>query len=259
MSAAEATGKPVPYLVSVPDPYDTYAPVHDWGPGLFDAAKVAKALGVPGLLDLQTLVGPSGHVAKVTALGTGSPLLLTGNAVRRDLGLRSTWFRVGWLALTPSATPMNYGGAATLSGSVRGVSGVTLEGRAGTGSWQTVAAVAPGLTGGFAVVVTPAVTTQYRLTAGDVHAGLARVAVTPLVQASVAADTVQGTVRPVFAGSPVQLQLQAGASWTTVATATTDAAGAFAVTAQLGPGSYRVRSAPGHGLSPGVSPPLPVP
>jgi hypothetical protein len=45
-------------------------------------------------------------------------------------------------------------------------------------------------------------------------------------------------------------------SWTTVATAPLDGTGTFAVAAQLSPGSYRVRCAPGHGLSPGVSPPI---
>ena len=43
-SAAETTGTGVPYLVSVVDPYDTASPYHDWGPVLFDAAKVAKQL-----------------------------------------------------------------------------------------------------------------------------------------------------------------------------------------------------------------------
>ncbi len=33
-----------PYLVSVADPYDTTSPVHDWGPVLYDGAKVAKQL-----------------------------------------------------------------------------------------------------------------------------------------------------------------------------------------------------------------------
>jgi hypothetical protein len=77
-----------------------------------------------------------------------------------------------------------------------------------------------------------------------------------MVSASLGAGTVQGTVRPALAGASVQLQRQSGASWTTVATGTTDVAGAFAVAAQLSPGSYRVRCAPGHGLSPGVSQPI---
>ena len=33
--------KPVPYLVSVPDPYDSISPHHTWGPVVFAAAKVA--------------------------------------------------------------------------------------------------------------------------------------------------------------------------------------------------------------------------
>ena len=60
-SAAEAMGTPIPYLVSVPDPYDTISPNHDWGPVLFDARKIAKALKVSGgLLDLRATPGPFG-------------------------------------------------------------------------------------------------------------------------------------------------------------------------------------------------------
>ena len=39
VSALEATGVAVPYLVSVADPYDTLSPYHDWGPVLFDAKR----------------------------------------------------------------------------------------------------------------------------------------------------------------------------------------------------------------------------
>jgi stage II sporulation protein D len=259
VSAAEATGKPVPYLVSVPDPYDTYAPSHDWGPVLVGGDAAAKALGVPGLSDLKTVAGPSKHVATVTALGSsGSPVALTGNTVRTDLGLRSTWFGVGWLSLTPSAAPVGYGDAVTLSGVVRGVDGVSLEARAAGGAWQPVAGAAPDLAGAFSVVVHPDSTTQYRLSTGGVTAGLVRVKVTPLVQASVGVGSVAGTVKPALQGSPVQLQLQNGGAWKTVATATTDSSGAFALAATLTPGSYRVRTSPGHGLAPGVSLPLPV-
>ena len=61
VSAAEAIGTPVPYLVSVPDPYDTLSPHHDWGPVAFDAAAAAKALDLAGpLLDLTPTAGPSG-------------------------------------------------------------------------------------------------------------------------------------------------------------------------------------------------------
>jgi hypothetical protein len=110
--------------------------------------------------------------------------------------------------------------------------------------------------GSFAVSIQPSATTQYRLAAGTVRAAVVQVPVTPSVSASLGAGSVQGTVKPALAGASVQLQRQSGASWTTVATGTTDVAGAFAVAAQLSPGSYRVRCAPGHGLSPGVSQPI---
>jgi stage II sporulation protein D len=259
VSAKEATGKAVPYLVSVPDPYDTYSPNHDWGPVLFDAAEVATALSVPGLSELQTVAGPSDHVENVTAVGSsGAPVVLTGSTIRTDLGLRSTWFDVGWLALSPAPAPIGYGGAVTLSGVVTGVGGVSLEGRPAGGKWEPVAGLAPTLSGSFSVVVRPDATTQYRLTAGSLHAGLTRVRVTPLVSATAGAGSVAGTLKPAVAGAPVQLQLADGGAWKTVATATTDSSGSFALGAELAPGSYRVRSAPGHGLSPGVSLPLPI-
>jgi stage II sporulation protein D len=257
VSAAEAWGKTVPYLVSVDDPYDTLSPYHDWGPVLVDARKAARALKVPGdLVAFNAVAGPSGHVAQVNAVGTKGDVKVTGSAVRSALGLRSTWFTAGWLALTPPADPVAYGGSGTLTGTVRGVGPVTLEQKGAGGTWQSLAAVAPRANGTFSVSIRPAGTTQYRLATGQVRAAVVQVTVAPLVSASVGAGTVQGTVRPALTGASVQLQRQSGASWTTVATATIDGTGTFLVAAQLSPGSYRVRCAPGHGLSPGVSQPI---
>jgi stage II sporulation protein D len=257
VSAAEAWGKSVPYLVSVDDPYDTLSPYHDWGPTLVDARKAARALKVPGdLVAFNPVVGPSGHVAQVDAVGTKGSVKVSGSTVRSALGLRSTWFTPGWLALTPPAEPVAYGGSGTLTGTVRGVGAVTLEQKGPSGAWQSVAAVSPRADGTFTVSIRPSATTQYRLAAGQIRAALVQVTVAPLVSASLGAGTVQGTVRPALGGAAVQLQRQSGVSWTTVATATVDGTGTFALGAQLSPGSYRVRCAPGHGLSPGVSPPI---
>src|SRR5439155_1171605 len=38
-SAEDVWGKPVPYLVSVPDPYDSISPYHNWGPFAFTGVK----------------------------------------------------------------------------------------------------------------------------------------------------------------------------------------------------------------------------
>jgi stage II sporulation protein D len=257
VSAAEATGKPVPYLVSVSDPYDTYSPYHDWGPVLLDARKVARALGLPGqLIDLQTSPSPSGRVATVTAVGSTAQLTLGGSEVRQDLGLRSSWFQVGWLTLAPPVEPVSFGAVASLSGVARGLTGLTLEARTQSTVWQTVVAVSPDTTGAFSVVVRPQASTQYRLATGNVRAALIKVPVVPVVSATLGAGAVQGTVRPVTAAAEVQVQRQAGKAWTTVMAGTTDSAGTFLVQAKLAPGTYRVRCAPGHGLSPGVSSPL---
>jgi stage II sporulation protein D len=261
VSAAEAMGTPVPYLVSVSDPYDTYSPNHDWGPVVFDASAVAKAVGLQGtLLGLQTVVGASKHVTKATAIGAGSQVVLTGPAIRADLGLPSSWFSVGWLSLAP-VPALPYGAAGvTLSGVARGLTGVTLDEKPSGGAWQTVEAVSPDPTGAFSVAVAPQVTTSYRLTSGVLHGALISVAVVPTVVAQPGVGGVEGTVRPALAGSTLELQLHGVTGWTTVATGSLDASGTFSLVlpAQPAAGSYRVRCAPGHGLSPGVSPLLTI-
>ncbi len=50
---AFASAKPTPYLVSVPDPFDTASPYHTWGPVPVPAASAARKLRVPGLTELQ--------------------------------------------------------------------------------------------------------------------------------------------------------------------------------------------------------------
>ncbi len=252
-SAVEALGRRIPYLVSVPDPYDTISPNHDWGPVVFDARKVAKALQLGGgLVDLRVNVGPSGRVTTVTAVGATGEKTVTGSTLRTLLELRSTMFSVGWLSLDPPPTAA-YGVSTQLGGVARGVAAVTLEGRPAGGKWATVAPVKADASGRFKVVVRPEAAMQYRLAVGDVRAAFINVPVEPVVDASVDAGAVSGTVRPPLPGAAVQLQRHNGASWATVATAKPDRAGAFAVGASIAPGSYRVRWAPGRGLLPGVS------
>jgi SpoIID/LytB domain protein len=259
VSAADLTGTSVPYLVSVDDPYDSLSPVHNWGPFVLDASTVAKELRIPGqLLDLRTIVGSSGRVQTVDAIGTARQLTLSGADVRTALGLRSTWFSLGWLALTPPATPVAYGSDLSLSGTARGVGAVTLEARPAGGDWQPVSSVRPDANGKFITLVRPQVASEYRLRSGDLEGALVSVEIVPVVQATVGIGSVEGTTRPALAGASVQLQREEAGAWKTVARATTDSTGSFTVPARLRPGSYRVRFAPGAGLSPGFSQTLPV-
>jgi hypothetical protein len=188
----------------------------------------------------------------------GTQTTATGPALRKALGLRSTWFTVGRLALTPPPTPVTYGGAASLVGAARNVGPVSLEARAAGGQWQTVAPLTPDGAGTVSTIVKPQATTEYRLAAGLVHAALVKVPVAPLVSATIKDGSATGTILPAVAGASVQLQRQDGAVWTTVASGATDTTGAFALVGPTPPAlatAYRVRAAPGHGLVPGFSQP----
>jgi stage II sporulation protein D len=96
-AAEEVFGSPVPYLVSVPDPYDTVSPYHNWSVTLTDA-EVARRLAtvLTGSLVSVTVIArtPSGRAATVRVAGTGGTRDIPGTTARSLLGLRSAWFSV---------------------------------------------------------------------------------------------------------------------------------------------------------------------
>jgi SpoIID/LytB domain protein len=254
-SAAELLGTPIPYLVSVADPYDTTSPYHDWGPVLFDMAAVARNLKVaPAVADLQVTVGPSGRVQSMTVIGADeSQTSFTGAQIRASLGLRSTWFAPTLLALGPQRTAIVYGGAALLAGFVRGSAAASLEAKPYGGDWSAAQPLTLGADGSFHVPVSPRSRTSYRIASGSIRAGLASVTVTPRIDASISSAGATGSVRPAVGGATVQLQRAAGTGWTTVSSTVTDGNGAFTFGGPLAAGDYRVRCAPGGGLQPGLS------
>jgi stage II sporulation protein D len=168
--------KPVPYLVSVPDPYDTASPWHTWGPVVVRAATAARRLGVPGLLALRP-VPATGRPRFVIAIGRDGDVPLRDGDLRRALGLRSGWIRVGLLMLTRPPGPAAQGSPVTLSGRAELVKGVTLEERGPGGVWQAGPALTVGSDSSFSVAVTPTATTEYRLAAGTVKGSPLRVVV----------------------------------------------------------------------------------
>jgi stage II sporulation protein D len=269
-SIADAWGvAPLPYLVSVADPYDGISPYHNWGPVPVTAQTIAKTLKVPGtIVAASTTLNGSGRVSALDLLTqtpastVASDTTLPASKVQSALGLRSTWFDVGILSLaapTPSA-PIAFGSSIALTGLVRGVDGVTLEQRASAGSWYSLGPVVPAADGTVQLTEQPTITTDYRLATPAVAAAYVRVKVTPVVTlaATPTPGTVAGTELPILAGAPVQVQQQGlDLKWTTVATGTVAPDGSFSVPVQLAPGStYRVVVAPGHGYSPGATPPL---
>jgi stage II sporulation protein D len=82
-----------PWLVGVPDPYDTHSPYHRWRVPT-SAARLDAALGAPGrFLRVKVLKrGVSPRVVRARVIGTGGSVTLSGPTIRSRLGLRDTWF-----------------------------------------------------------------------------------------------------------------------------------------------------------------------
>jgi stage II sporulation protein D len=255
-SAEDVWGEPVPYLVSVQDPYDSISPHHDWGPLVFTGARLAKALKMKGrVVDLQPELNASGRIKVLNILGTKGTLAVQGADLRRRLGLRSTWFSVGVLSLTAPLQPVTYGGRAKLTGSARGVAEAVLQRLEGD-SWTVVAALKADKDGVITALVKPTITTRYRLSSGKVAAESVRVPVAPLARFYPARtpDRLTGYVRPVtLTGTTVLIQKQQGAAWPTVGQATVEANGDFLAKLQLTTGVYRARVSSGHGFAVGFS------
>ena len=253
------SGESLPYLVSVPDPYDDISPYHNWGPVPVTAATIAKALKVSGsLMDATTTPDPNGRVAQLSFLTPFTPVSVPATKLRAAIGLRSTWFNVAVLSLAPPApnAPVVYGSAVTLGGTVRGVTGVTLEQRPAGGAWQ---AVGPVGSGAVRLTEKPAQNTDYRLATATAAAGAVRIRVAPSVTLTTfTSSEVAGVVQPLLPDSPVEVQQQSGilASWTAVASATVAADGTFSIPVQLTPGAtYRVAVTPSTGYATGTTSP----
>ena len=250
-SSLDWNGTPLPYLVSVPDPYDTISPYHDWGPVPFTAAAIAKALNLTSpIVDATTVPNQAGRVAKLNVVTTPATVAVSAAALRAAIGLRSTWFSIGVISLTapvPSA-PVAYGSPLTLFGLVRGVAGtVTLEQRPTGGTWEAVGPVGAGT---LKLTQRPTITTDYRLATPTAAGAFVRVRVAPSVSLTTfTATEVAGSEQPVLMGAAVQVQQQSpDQTWATVASAPVAADGTFSVPVSLASGgTYRVTVGPAAG------------
>jgi len=252
-------GTALPYLVSVPDPYDDISPYHNWGPVPVTGKAIVKALKLPGpIIDATTTPNPSGRVGKLSFLTPLTSLQVAATQLRNAIGLRSTWFTLGVMSLAPPAPnpPLPYGSQVTLASTVRGVTGATLEQRTSGGTWQTVGPVAPGA---MKLTQKPAITTDYRLATSAAAAAYVRIRVAPLVTVTSFTTTlVTGSVQPILPAAPVEIQQQNAdlTTWTVVAGGTVAADGSFSIPVQLvAGGTYRVSVTAGAGYAPGVGTP----
>jgi stage II sporulation protein D len=156
---------PVPYLVSVSDPYDGLSKLHRLGPFPWTPADVGRKLGVGVVRDLVVSRGPSGRAADVTIKGRTGERTMLAQDFRRALDLRSTWFAVRVLNLEqPRGRALAVaGGPVVLNGFVRGLGKVRLQQQVNGGTWRTVRRVRLRPDGRFTVKVAPKRATSYRL------------------------------------------------------------------------------------------------
>ena len=255
VSAGEAFGTAVPYLVAVDDPHSTLSSLNRWGPTPVPGTTIRKGLGISTpVLGLQLVKGESGRVRTATVTTAAGAKTVTGGALRTGLGLRSTWITsLASLSLTRPGGPVVYGNTVTLRAGAKGLKNAVLAQSVG-GLWTQVATRSAG--GAFAFKAKLLAPTSFRLSAGVVAGPVLKVPVAPLVRISRQEGGLGGTVTPASPGAAVQVQLLEGSGWLPAGEAVLDDLGAFRSELELVPGTYRVRVAPAAGFAEGLSPQL---
>jgi stage II sporulation protein D len=93
-SAVNVFGSPVPYLVGVPDPYDSACPLHEWTLK-FSGPEISTKLGsyLQGRLKkvVVTKRGVSPRIIEAKLYGTGGVSTVTGTDLEVALGGYDTW------------------------------------------------------------------------------------------------------------------------------------------------------------------------
>jgi stage II sporulation protein D len=187
--------KPVPYLVSKPDPYDSVSPWHNWGPVVFTGQQISSAFGVAGVTDM-TPVPATGHARQITLTTASGTKTVGSGYLREPLGLRSTFVSVGLLSLTRPAGTVAAGTSVTLTGKVRGVKGATLEQSTGGGVWSPGPSLTLTPDGSFSVDIAPPQTTLFRLVATGVKGQPLQVPVQPAARRLQVASPTRHPRRP---------------------------------------------------------------
>jgi stage II sporulation protein D len=228
----------LPYLRSVPDPYDVYSPHHDWGPFELTPARMAARLrlGSP-VVDALVRRDAAWRVTAVEfRLASGAVATRSGAQVARALGLRSTWFTIGSLSLTASSTLVRYGQRVRIQARAANAAGALLQERRGPhGSWRTVRPVRQGRV---ALSLALRATTAFRLALPGTSGASVAVAVAPRLQVQALAPRLLGG--RVVPRAPVEVWRHERGRWRVVARPILDARGEFRTPLRLRPVEYRI-------------------
>ncbi|MDX6480925.1 MAG: hypothetical protein QOG85_1435 [Gaiellaceae bacterium] len=235
---------PIPYLRSVPDPYDTYSPNHDWGPFVYSPSGLASALGVGGsIASLAVERDSSLRVADVhMRLLSGQTVTVGGRAVTQALGLKSTWFSIGRLTVRASASRVLYGQSVRVVARAIHAKPAVLQQRRADGRWLTVRHVY----GSLALSLVPNASTAFRLRIPGVSSESVNVAVKPQLRVHPdGPNRLAGQVLPRVAG-PVRVWRRVDGVWKVVARPYILQDGTFRTPLRLRPTTYRITAGSGE-------------
>jgi SpoIID/LytB domain protein len=234
---------PIPYLRSVPDPYDTYSPHHDWGPYNFTASRLAARLRLGRAIESVHVQRDGSLRAEsvVFQLASGAEVTRSAAQVTRELGLLSTWFSIGQLQLATSSTHLLYGGTVTVAARAANVPGAVLQQRSGDGAWLAVRNVKHPTQ----LRLQPTASTAFRIVAPGTNGTSVSVAVAPRVQVHArSASLLVGEVSPRPDAAVAVWRLVRG-QWRVVAHPILNASGSFRTPLPLRPVEYRITVAAG--------------
>jgi stage II sporulation protein D len=234
---------PIPYLRSVPDPYDTYSPHHDWGPYDFSSPRLAARLGLGSAVESVQVQRDDSLRAEsvVFHLESGAEVSRSAAQVARRLHLLSTWFSIGQLSLSATSAHVLYGAGVTVVARAANVPDAVLQRRSGDGAWLAVRNVERPLQ----LHLRPRTSTAFRLVAPGTNGTAVSVAVAPRVQVHAESPRLlTGEVSPRPDASVAVWRLVEG-RWRVVAHPILDATGKFRTPLPLRPVDYRITVAAG--------------
>jgi stage II sporulation protein D len=235
---------PIPYLRSVPDPYDVYSPHHDWGPYGFSGPRLAARLGLGSAVEsVQVHRDDSWRARSVSFhLASGAVITRSAASVVKALHLLSTWFSIGELRLEASSSRVLYGNRVTVAARAANVKGALLQERSADGAWRTVREVRhPAL-----LHLQPRASTAFRLLAPGTSGTSVSVAVAPRLRVqALSPRLIAGEVSP-RPDAPVAVWRLVRGRWRVVAHPILDSQGRFRTPLPLRPVDYRITVAAGR-------------
>ncbi len=235
---------PIPYLRSVPDPYDSYSPHHDWGPYNFSSSRLASALGLGSAVE-SAQVQRDGSLRAESVLfhlASGATARRSATQITRSLHLLSSWFAIGQLSLSASSPRVLYGSRVTVSARALNVREAVLQERSRDGAWHAVQNIRHQSQLSFQ----PRASTAYRLVAPGTNGTSLSVAVAPRLQVHAQSPRVLvGEVSPRPDAAVAVWRLVHG-RWRVVAHPILNAGGSFRTELPLRPVDYRITVAAGR-------------